>query len=295
MMEISKVKELKPLDLLLYFIRERHSIYLKKVRRDRPPWTNDEILQSIYFTNPYRENDKTTVWYRQNIGDSIGDDPRLIFATSCFRWFNLISTGEELIKHGLLYEWDSCRAVQLMEDLRKQGKQVFTSAFNISNSDPKKTKLNGVCEDYIQSVWDNRDKLMKKLPNKSLAVAFNILGSCKGFGGSGFMNAQVVCDLKYTPLLSAASDWDTWCSPGPGSKKGLSILLGREEKYKYSQVEFMDEVNKIRIIVEKRLNKMPPLHAQDIQNCLCEFFKYNRVLNGGGTRRRYNAEERASV
>ncbi len=294
-MLVNRVKELKPIDRLVYFIRERHQIYLKKERGEPAPWTDDEILQSIYFTNPYRENDKTTVWYRRNIGDAMKDDPRVIFATSCFRWFNLISTGEALIKHDLLYEWDSCRCVVLMESLREQGKQIFTSAFNISNSDPNKTKLNGVCEDYIQSVWDNRNRLMSSIPGKSLAAAYNILSSCKGFGGSGFMGAQIIADLKYTPLLRGAKDWDTWCSAGPGSRKGLSIILGNEEKHKYSPVEFMDEVNKIRNTVNKRLSKMDPFHAQDIQNCLCELFKMERVANGGSTRRRYHAKDRSSI
>ena len=48
------------------WINERHAIYQRRVRGDQPPWTEDEILSKYKFTNPFRENDKVTIWMRNN-------------------------------------------------------------------------------------------------------------------------------------------------------------------------------------------------------------------------------------
>ena len=60
-MKVSLVRKLSPTEQFLYWFKERHQIYLKRQRGEPPPWTDDEVLQSYYFTNPYREHDKTTV------------------------------------------------------------------------------------------------------------------------------------------------------------------------------------------------------------------------------------------
>ena len=57
------------------------------------PWTDDRILRDYYFTNVYRELDKTTVWFRENVRDPLRDDPRVIFAT--------VARSDELRPSGL--------------------------------------------------------------------------------------------------------------------------------------------------------------------------------------------------
>src|SRR4051812_37444375 len=102
----SQVKKLSPIDRFTYWISERHNIF-KKRRAGKPaPWTDDEILQGYFFTNPYRENDKTTAWFRERVRNPLRDSHHVIMATVIFRWFNLISTGEMLHRRGLLEVWD---------------------------------------------------------------------------------------------------------------------------------------------------------------------------------------------
>ena len=43
-MKIKEVKRLKPVDRLIYWIRERHNIYLRRKAGKPKPWTDDEIL-----------------------------------------------------------------------------------------------------------------------------------------------------------------------------------------------------------------------------------------------------------
>ena len=90
-----------------YWIEERHRIYMKKLRGESWPWTEDKILQEYKFTNPFRENDRTTIWFRENIRDPLRKNPNVLMATVIFRWCNLIHTGETLLKYDLLENWDS--------------------------------------------------------------------------------------------------------------------------------------------------------------------------------------------
>lgn len=83
------------------------------------------------------------------------------------------------------------------------------------------------------------------------------------------MAAQFVADLKRTWLLGNARDVMTFCAPGPGSQRGLNILLGTPNK-EWKQPDFQEEVNKLR-------DRIPLIiDAQNVQNCLCEFSKYMR-------------------
>jgi hypothetical protein len=84
-MLVSKVSSLSTEARFLYWIRERHSIYLRRKAGKPKPWTDDAILQNYFFTNPYRENDKTTVWFRETIREPLRNDPRVLMATVIFQ------------------------------------------------------------------------------------------------------------------------------------------------------------------------------------------------------------------
>ena len=167
--------------------------------------------------------------------------------------------------------------------------QVFTGAFNISNSGSTKPKIKRVCEDYIQPVWEDRHKLVNRLLDcETLAAAHKVISAYPGLGGSGFMAAQIICDLAYTYVFQEVTDWWTWSSPGPGSKRGLNRLLEKPvDSPSPKGLAWEQQMTRLRILVDKKL-KME-LHARDIQNCLCETDKYSRVLLGEGqSKRRYN-------
>lgn len=81
----------------LYWIKERHTIHLKREAGYPKPWTQDKLLRDWFFTNPYRENDKVTRWFRDNIRNRMSHDPHVGFTTVAFRWFNYIPTGYYLV------------------------------------------------------------------------------------------------------------------------------------------------------------------------------------------------------
>ena len=111
-----------------YWQIERENIRLQKeVSKLPPPWTNDSILQEYKFCQVFREDDRTTRWFREHIREPMKNSPEVLMATVIFRWFNWIPTGRTLIKHGLLKRWDRKKAI---EEITKQPKWV-TGAYII--------------------------------------------------------------------------------------------------------------------------------------------------------------------
>jgi hypothetical protein len=296
-MLIEEVGKLDPIERFLYWCKERHKIFIKKSRGLPPPWTDDEILQNYFFTNPYRENDKVTMWFRENVRGPLQDKREVVFATICFRWFNYIPTGEILLgevgkpEDDLLIFWDLKEAIRRLEAQRDKGEKVFTGAFNISNSGSRKPKINRVCEDYIQPVWEDLDRLKRRLDSYmhlSMECAHSVLMSYPGLRGSGFMAYEIVCDLRYTWVLRDAPDKLTWSNPGPGAKRGLNRLLGRPLDAPVK--DWPQQSQKLLAICQKRLGRtMPPFEMREIEHSCCEWDKFERARNGDGhLKRRYN-------
>lgn len=294
-MKTTQVSKLTSIERFHYWIEERHSVFLKKQASKPMPWTDDNILSSYYFCNPYRENDKTTVWVREHIREPLERNAGVAFAVIAFRWFNLISTGEVLTGYypddhglGLLVDWNPKKVIKLLIGIQKQKVKVFTGAFNISAGGTAKPKVNHVVEDYLQPVWKNKDTIVETLLEaETLQEAFEHLQTYPGLAGSGFMAAQVIADLKHTYLLEDKPDVDTWCSLGPGGNRGLNRILGREVNA-HKTKEWQSQIENVRCLTQAKLSHLPPLDAQDIQNCLCESDKYTRALfNEGHMKRRY--------
>ncbi len=272
----------------IYWAKERHSIHLKREAGKPKPWTKDPILQRYFFTNPYRENDKTTVWFRETVRDPIAAKPQVFFSTVCFRWFNYIPTGQVLHDLQLLYAWDCELAIAKLNDILRSGRKVFTGAFTISPSGSTKPKIQRVCEDYIQPVWDDLSSIVGQLYKAdTLKRAWQVVSSLPGMAGGGFMAYEVVSDLRYTEFLRNAEDINLWANPGPGAKRGLNRLMMREIKSPINQPLWEDQTQELLKIVNKRLPKnMPRFEMREIEHSLCEFDKYLRARTKSGRMKR---------
>ena len=80
-------------------------------------------------------------------------------------------------------------------------------------------------------------------------------------------------------------------SPGPGSLRGMQILLDEQGKgvraTKRNWQALMDGLRpKVNASLTRGKPSMPQLCAQDLQNCLCEYSKYERCRNGDGRSKR---------
>jgi len=119
--------------------REREAIRRRRAAGEPPPWTQDKALAEWRFCNVFREHDKTTVWFREEVRKHL-DGVRAVEATAIFRWFNRIEVGE-LIKDLLLNGWNAREA-------RKRLRKVVpvTNAAYMVNTPVGLAKLDGVLE-----------------------------------------------------------------------------------------------------------------------------------------------------
>lgn len=250
-------------DKFVAFIHERERIRLAKEAGQPKPWTTDPVLQSYRFCNVNRNDDKVSRWIYDNWILPNEHDPLLPKAILLARMINWPDTLEEI---GFPWVWEPEQYALRIRDRINRGEKTWTSAYMITaepNGNPKEVS---VCETVSELNFPLRKTCidvwyqLQRLPR---------IGS--------FMAAQVVADLKRTEYLGRARDFETFCAPGPGSQKGLNLILNTDGK-EWKQHEFQDEVNKLRDIVPFGLD------AQNTQNCLCEFSKYIR----GKSRSKYD-------
>jgi hypothetical protein len=289
-MKIEDVRQLTPIEIFLYWLRERHAIYLRRQAGMPKPWTDDEILQNNRFTNPYRENDKTTVWFRTNVRDPLRDDPAVILATVIFRWFNFVPTAEVLMggTSNLLLDWSEAEALARLSPIRESGGQVFTGAYMV-NSPPGKPKLEEICR-RITAVWKRGDFLRRRADWPRMQLAHEDLLRFEGLGGFGAY--EIVCDLRFTRFLEHATDKLIWCNPGPGAVRGLYRVLGRVLTNKGNAScppipkDWEPQTRKLLAIAQRELADLPPFEMREIEMSLCEVDKYIRLLLGEGKSKR---------
>ena len=261
-----------------WWIEERHEIFKKKEQGLPRPWTTDTILDTYRFTNPFRENDKTTVWFRENMRKPLHNREEVFMATIIFRWFNLIQTGETLLKHNLHIDWDPELA---REEIKKQDKYV-TGGYIIKTPDGM-DKVDGVIW-CIEKVWKKLDRTMVELLHETntLKRAHLLLQQFPYLGH--FMAYEVVCDLRYTFYLDKSFDIVHWANAGPGAMRGLNRIHARDLNYKSKKHDWNAEM---KALYKLRYDYLPyeiahKMEMREIEHSLCEFDKYERVRNGEG-------------
>jgi hypothetical protein len=271
---------------LVDFIVERESIRRKKEGGARPPYTRDQILRDAYFTNIHREDDKVTRWISQHWREPHAADPDLWFAMTVARFVNWTLTLAEI---GYPVPWKPEHFLAVMARRKARGETVYGGAYMIraDNTNPGTPTAEYQVRSVFNPLWRDRERLRPRRGD-TLARYFEQLSRYHGFGG-GFMAGQVIADLKYVEPLRSASDWWDWAVSGPGSRKGLNCLLGRDPKAAWrSEREWRSAFDEVWDAITPELKRSGiELHAQDMQSCLCEFSKYETIRNGGRPKRRY--------
>jgi hypothetical protein len=263
---------------LFYWVKERHAIYTRRAAGHPKPWTNDPILRSYRFCNVYRELDTVTQWITANIRTPYASHPDLWFNLAMARLVNL---PESLAELGYFDEWSPNRFITVLHSRREKGKNFMNSAYIVSTNGVAMDKAAYLADRVLTPLWVNRASLRPQRGD-SLGTFANKLNKHIGMGT--FLTGQVVADLKYVEPLKSADDWWVWAMSGPGSRRGLNYVLGRDMDLPWVEKEWhrhlMLLADEIAPLIAKE--EMPPLHAQDLQNCLCELSKWAKVKHGLG-------------
>jgi hypothetical protein len=149
-------------DPLFYWVRERELIRLRKAHDGaRPPFTGDEILSTYRFCNVRREDDRVTIWIRQNIRERFAGHPLLWLMLCIARQINWPDTLAELI--GGWGSWPDGdgfaphRLTAALNARKTRGEKLYTGAYMISAPASKGAdKQAYIAETVIGALWERR-------------------------------------------------------------------------------------------------------------------------------------------
>lgn len=298
---LAKIRKLDPYERLLYWIKERHAVHTRRFPRgladsyiifhddiqDRDfdprtasnhfleasltspkenpkPWTDDPILQTVFFCNPYRENDKVTTYLREHFRKEYKDKPCVFLGTILLRWYNFIPTMYRLIKANIPQRFGSKKLTngkgwpiqayeKLLLPLRDEaGEQLFGGAYIIRPivdgklGARKVESIGQLMTRMAQDKWLYHEVCGNgtygprgplQLSEGSMVRLGSTTTDCtpgtmayafarlRQFSGMGkFYNYQFIGDLAFTHILRDAPDWFDWGFCGPGTSRALVRL-----------------------------------------------------------------------
>ena len=78
----------------------------------------------------------------------------------------------------------------------------------------------------------------------------------------GILSYEVVTDLNYTPVLDKAKDRFSWANAGPGAKRGLNRIFGRELTKSIKQEKANEEMKDL--LSKKHTYLKPHVPVKDV-------------------------------
>lgn len=269
------------------YIRERERIRFQKMTGKPAPWTDDPILQKFKFTNVKRIYDRTTQAFLE-VYRKYASAPHTTALYNCalrrFTGTAAASTALGWVEH---HDPKLIQAAERACDNR--GETFWTGAYMIRGGAAGVPKWRAV-SDYLVGVWDSRKALCELMERtRSWEKGYAVMHELYGFGGNGFMGKEVLQDYilwrtvaKLPPFLDA----DTFTPVGPGARRGLNRLRGKPLGTPMTESEGLQMITALRTAIQPLWRKAAPneqpLTAHDIQFCLCELDKYERVRLGEG-------------
>src|SRR6516165_10921385 len=143
--------------------------------------------------------------------------------------------------------------------------------------------------DVLGPLWRDREQLRPQA-NETLRAYSDRLRERYRIGP--FLAGQVIADLKHVESFRSASDWWSFAVPGPGSLRGLNRVCKREVKASWSEAVWHATLLQLGTEIAPQLEAsgIARLDAQNLQNVLCEFDKYERAREkGGNASRKYKS------
>ena len=267
------------------YIHEREMIRLRRAQGQPWPWTKDPILQQYKFTNVQRKYDRTTQnfanIYRNHENDA--KEETCLMNAATFRYFG---TSEWAVCVGWQRAWSAKRTLAKAKAAICKGVQVFTGAYVVTNGGRHCPKEEVVVE-YLAALREQAHDITSTMrASHSWKVGAELMYKVPGFGGSGFMTKEVLQDYLLMWPGKVIVDADTWTPVGPGARRGLNRIAGRELSYRQSDEKWAAECLLLRTAVNPHWKEWfqtaPTLTAHDVQFCCCEYDKYQRARLGEG-------------
>jgi hypothetical protein len=265
------------------FAAERQAIFERRLAGLPAPWTDDPILRTYKFTNPWRASDRVSQFMIRDViyEDLDIESEDVVTRIVLFRLFSRPATWralEELIGPIRRATLDDPRLATALDKVRQLG-PIYTNAFILCA-----TKAYGYDRKHLNHLALLRDMvrpggLVQTVERAhSLKAVYAALTNYPLIGP--FMAYQLAIDLNYSPLLDFSEDEFT--VPGPGAERGIRKVFPAAHRTDmpsiiYRMVEEQDEASIALGLPVPRLFGSRPLRAIDCQNLFCELDKYARV------------------
>jgi len=276
------------IDDVLYWVYEREVIRLQKERNLPAPWTPDPILAKYRFCNVRRRDDKMSQWMIANMFNQykMNDGEDLWFVSAIARYINWPPTIIALLVNGAIpqnaEDFNPDVFIVVLDDLKAQGLKVWGSAYmQFPGHEKGSSKVETVARKFLLPLAKDAPRIRAAAAENRVEALVSALTEHYGF--SSFMSGQVAADLTYYfDELGHAKDLYTWAPMGPGSQRGLNRLYGKKLGHLWKQEDF----NQALVVIWKEVAEQLDLDnvsLHDIQNCMCELFKYWKALNLEGS------------
>ena len=273
------------------YCRERYQLMLnRRAGLPQEQWTKDQILRTYRFCNVFREDDKTTAWFRENVREPLRNSPHVLWATLVHRWFNRITTMEVLNDQALGIARGEFHPQQIRERLLfSLGRGPFITAAYMIKTPAGMDKIDGLlwCLGKIHPDVEHLAHHMNP-EEASLEGVWGVLREYPYLGD--FMSYEIVTDLRHTALLDGTADINTWANPGPGAARGLARVEGVSLDT-YDRQKAQDRallIQGMQRLLERSRHPdnwpadWPAWEMREVEHSLCEFDKYERARLGEG-------------
>ena len=270
------------LGLLEYFTETRYKMWWGRVcsaTGEISP-SGDRILDSYRFTNVFRVTDRVSqaLLRVQRRG---GDAEEVVMRTLLFKVFNSEKTWGFLEPRGLTEGWDPDGMKSALDDMKGPR---FNGAYMMANPLMGGQKKHHFYVGVLDRV--RRYHLSSILSAKDLRELYERLLEVPGFGR--FLAYQYATDLNYSEIFRFPEE--STVVAGPGAIRGVRKLYGSVRKPE-------DKIRELHAYMREhgpRLLGELPMQLIDVQNVLCEYDKYTRVLHeeGGRMKERFTPDRR---
>jgi len=273
----------------LYFISERQNIFWNRLE-GKSELTEDPIFQEYKFTNVYRVLDRSSQFLiKEVIGDENFKKRDLAWRIFLYKHFNLPTTWEFLeSKLGTITTATSIEKINsVLTEMMKTGQPIYSNAYMVTaftggskygalNHSPKH-------EVYLYKILSGEllegGLLDEILESKSFEELYQNIHKLTNYGD--FVSYQIAQDLNYTSIFDF--DDDSFCSAGPGTKRGIERVFEINGKANYSDIVMWVQSN-IEMLLQSYNIKFRPLpnHLPTVPDISSGFCETDKLLRGMG-------------
>ena len=268
------------------FAARRQDIFFRRLRGQRPPWTDDPVLATYKFTNAYRASDRVSqylirhVIYRADLPRSARE---VVFRVLLFKMFNKIATWE-LLERSLgpitLEDYRFRHYDQVLSRAMRRGDRIYSAAYIM----PPGTRAFGASSKHQNHLLLIEHMIRTNLPDqlaqaRTMQEGFEILRGYPTIGD--FLAYQFITDINYSEI-TGFSEMD-FVIPGPGARDGLRKCfvdpggLSEPELIKLMTDLQESEFERLSLSFQSLWGRR--LQLIDCQNLFCEVDKYARVAH----------------